>query len=300
MPSKIFGLIQYRGVSRRKGHHQGIINIETFNKIQEKLKKPEKQIRETDKAEFPLRRQVDCNICKKTMTASNVKGKRQYYAVYTCNNSKCTTKPKNIQKKILETAYVQLLTKIAPGTEILQLTEAIALDKWNEVTSNLNASQKGLEKDIKLKAEEIEDYVKLIPKTKSDVVREQYEARIEKLSEEKESLKTQNKKPANLNFEEALEEVLDFVGTPSKYWEETDLQGKFMIHRLVFNQNPCFDAQNGFGTPQTTLPFAVKQLLETSNSRLVDPVSENWNQLEEAIQDWYFKLMNNKSFSINA
>jgi hypothetical protein len=38
----------------------------------------------------------------------------------------------------------------------------------------------------------------------------------------------------------------------------------------VFNQNPRFDAQNVFGTLETTLPFAVKELFKTSNSQLVE------------------------------
>ena len=51
--------------------------------------------------------------------------------------------------------------------------------------------------------------------------------------------------------------VLDFVGTPLKYWQEGDLKEKQLVQRLIFTEDLSYDAQNRFGTPKLSLPFAL-------------------------------------------
>ena len=60
-----------------------------------------------------------------------------------------------------------------------------------------------------------------------------------------EQLYEQAKLSEKIDKEEAIAEVLDFLGTPADYWEKTNLEGKFMLHNLVFTANPMYDAQNG-------------------------------------------------------
>ena len=75
----------------------------------------------------------------------------------------------------------------------------------------------------------------MIPKAKSEIVRNRYETQIETLGNEIQILKSQKKNPLKkLDFKEALDNVMDFVGTPAKYWLNADLDGKYKIHNLIF------------------------------------------------------------------
>lgn len=246
-------------VSRRKGCHEAIISLEIVEMIRLKLQMKDKSRPNLrDRIEFPLRRLVYCAICGEKMTGSKVKGKRKYYMVYTCNNKNCTAKPKNIQTHILESEYIKLLKSTAPEREIIELTEAISLKVWNESTAILKVNQKAILDEIRERERAIEEYIKLIPKSLSELVKTKYEEKIEQLENEIMGLKKQSFRTDCLNYNDALDEVKQFLRTPAEFWEKANLEGKFMIHNLIFSENPRFDLQNGFGTPKTSLPFAIK------------------------------------------
>ena len=257
-------------VKRKKGFHQPLINLETYEKIQEKQNKPEKRITARDKKEFPLRRLISCSVCGEKMTGSNVGGKLKHYAMYTCNNASCQASPKNIQKHVIEKEYISLLNKIAPESEIIDLTRAISLDVWKKSIEEVKTSGKVAEKEIEAKEKQIETYIDLMSKTTSDIVRRKYEIRVEMFEKEILTLKKQPIAENYLNCADAISEVLDFLGTPADYWQKSNLDGKFMVHNLIFTANPRFDLQNGFGTPEISLPFTIKDAFSNSVSSTVD------------------------------
>ena len=267
------GFIEYIPweVARRKGHHEKLISLETYERIQVKLQKAEKKVTQRDSDEFPLRKLVYCSICGKKMTGSYHRGKLgKYHAHYTCNNKACTANPKNIQRTTLENEYKKLLGRIAPESEIIELTRAISLNVWKDAIAGVESTERATESKIEAKEKQIEDYVNIIPKA-SDIVREKYESKIEKLEKELEGLRAgKTKLSEKLNPENAISEVLDFLGTPADYWQKTNLQGKFMVHDLIFTNNLMFDAQNGFGTPEISLPFTIKDAFSNSVSSRVD------------------------------
>ncbi len=266
------GYIEYPRwkIARLKAKHEGIIDIEIYDRIQERLSKTERQSWKTDSLKFPLRRFVDCAVCETTMTASRVKGKTKYYFMYTCNNAECSANPKNIQKHLIENEYVRLLKSLIPEKEILQFAERVLLDLWENSEKDYVLKKRESEQLLRQNETEVERYINLIPKAKSDVVVKRYEVKIESLEKENSKLEnvTQNKKQPH--FEEALREVFDFVRTPDKYWEEGDIEAKKLIQALIFPVNPKYDKQNGFGTPEIALPFRLKQLSGYPKSQLVE------------------------------
>jgi len=266
------GYVEYPdwNVARKKGIHNGFISIDTFNKNQEKLKKKDVKIKSSDNLEYPLRRLITCAICKKPMTSSNPTGKRLSYKMYTCNNTNCSAKPKNIQKDLLEKEYVNLLKSIKPDKEILVLVENIAKDIWNNKSKEIIKSEKSKEVEIKNKKSSINNYLDRIEKSKSEAVIENYETRIEELSKEIQELEKNKSTTPNISFERALKEVIHFIGTPSNYWINADIEEKHMVHNLVFTKNPHFDMQHKFGTLNLSLPFQLKKELINSKSPLVE------------------------------
>lgn len=269
-------------VSRRKAHHQSLISIEICEKVEAKLKNPEKRILTRDREEFPLRRLIYCAVCGKKMTGSKVKGKHKHYMMYSCNNKGCTASPKNIQTHILEGEYKALLGRIVPENAIIELAGAISLDVWNKSILDIESTQRTAESEIAAREARIEEYLDLIPGSKSEAVKRRYEEKIEQLGNEILKLKKQPGAAALGNYQEAFLEVEDFLRTPDKYWEKSRLEGKFMIHNLIFSEALYFDLQNKFRTPKTSLPFAIKDAFLDSNSACVD--SRRFELLASSVQ----------------
>lgn len=267
------GYVEYAPweVARRKGHHEALISIETYEKIQEKLQKSEKKVTTRDNEEFPLRRLVYCSVCGKKMTGAYHTSKKKVRTPhYTCNNTDCKANPKNIKRAELEKDYKELLHRIAPESEIIDLTKAIALDVWQKSMDDIKSSESEILRENKKRDEQIENYITLASKASNDFAREKYETMAEALEKENKASKKQALPSNNLNTDDAISEVLDFLGTPDKYWEKTNLKGKFMVHDLIFTSNLMYDAQNRFGTPEISLPFTIKDAFSTASSRRVD------------------------------
>ncbi|MFH1749633.1 MAG: recombinase family protein [bacterium] len=257
-------------IKRQKGKHESIISLEAYEKVQDKLQSSQRLISkwEINNPKFPLRKIVNCAMCGKKMTGSKVKGKIKYYSMYTCNNKLCKSKPKNIQKHILEKEYIKLLDSISPSKEILELTKAISLNTWKTLTKKRTLEANNNKRIIKEKEKKIDIYLDLIPSAKSSLIVDKYN---EKIESEIEVLKKINKTNPDIDFDKALNKVLNFIGTPSKYWKETDFEGKHLIHNLLFTQNPSFDLQNGFRTPSFSIFTDIKKETSNKKSSMVDP-----------------------------
>lgn len=277
------GFVEYSdwGISRRKGYHKPIITEETYKIIQEKIKRPERIPHETDNLEFPLRRVINCSVCGRKMTGSSSRGRwGKYFSHYTCNNKECSANPKNIKKTKLEDDYVNLLEKIKVSPELLEMTKEVAVRIWQKRVNSLNADQKTKEEEIKTIEKQIDDYISLIPLTKSDSVKERYEQKVEALDKMARDLKSGAKNKKEPNFEEALNLTLKFLGTPAETWKKADRNLKNMVHNMIFQENPGYCAETGFGTPKLSLPFSIKEFFFTKKGDLVElrgiaPLSRN-------------------------
>jgi site-specific DNA recombinase len=257
-------------ISKRPGKHKALISEELYQKIQNKLKRPERLPRETDNLEFPLRRVISCAVCGKKMTGSVSKGKRKYYAHYTCNNKECKANPKNIAANKLEEDYIKLLESIKVDPELLEMIKAIAIKIWTKKVQMLNMSQKAKETEIKELENQINDYIDLMPATKLESVRVRYEAKIEELDSQVKELKKGRQNKKDPNFEEALGLVLRFLGTPAETWRKLSRELKIMVHNMIFEENPKYSLETGFGTPKLSLPFSLKDIFLAKKSSMVD------------------------------
>ena len=92
------------GISLRKGHHEGLISLETFEKIQKRLKDGAKAPARKDiSSDFPLRGFVLCCDCGKPLTACWSKshtGKKHPY--YLCPTKGCPSYRKSIRRMCLK------------------------------------------------------------------------------------------------------------------------------------------------------------------------------------------------------
>ena len=267
------GIVEYPewGVEPREGYHQAIISKDTYERIQARLKRPERRPRETDSLEFPLRRVVNCSVCGMKMTGSVSKGKVKYYPHYTCNNKECKANPKNITASKMEEDYVNLLDKIKVEQEILEIGKIIATRIWNQKVKDINAGQKLKESEKKELEQQIFEYIDLVPKAKSEAVRSHYETKIDDLDKRIKKLDEKEEIKKTPDFIEALKLTMKFLGTPAETWLNSSNQLKIVLHNMIFAENPSYCLNTGFGTPKLSLPFHIKDHVDGENGDLVDP-----------------------------
>ena len=234
-----------------------------------RLKRPERKPRETDNLEFPLRRLVTCSVCGKKMTGSACRGKNKYYAHYTCNNKECKANPKNISASKVEEDYIELLSNIAVEDKVLKVGLYVAQKIWNEKAEQIKSFRQSNSKKRDELLKQIDEYIDLIPKTKSETVKERYEQKVEILDSEIKEIDLLNKNKKMPNVNEALKLMLKFLGTPAETWKNSNKQLKILLHNMIFAENPTYCLKTGFGTPKLSLPFYIKQHIDDQDGDLV-------------------------------
>ena len=141
-----------------KGLHQPIINIETYNKVQNVLQKRlvSKQKTNVINPNFPLRGHLKCSKCGGNLTASastSGTGAKHYY--YHCNLSKgCNER---FSAKEAHNQFFELLNSIAPSKEVCDLFDIILEEKFKGSESEIEIQLKKIkiELDQILKKEDV-------------------------------------------------------------------------------------------------------------------------------------------------
>ena len=269
------GYVEYPewGVERRKGHHGGLIGIETFERIQELLEGKAKvpQRRDLNK-DFPLRGFVCCTACKHPYTANWSTGRGKVkHAYYRCIGKGCAFYGKSILRKTMEDEFLTLLLQLKPKPGVVALTKAVILDYWKGEVVNVEQRRKVKESRLEGIEEKIKNLYDRIEQTKSETLVKGYEERIEQLTEEKRQVKKVVRKfKTPINFETALDKVMEFVEDPAKMWQTKDLTKQRLTLKLVFSEKLLYLRDFGFETASLSLPFAISGMAGVSKSKMVE------------------------------
>ncbi|MFM1816343.1 MAG: hypothetical protein RLZ98_3038, partial [Pseudomonadota bacterium] len=248
-------------ISLRQGKHEGLISLETFQKIQDRLKGGAKVPARADiNADFPLRGFIVCGDCHKPLTACWSKsktGKRHPY--YMCHNVSCESARKSIRRDDLEGEFAALLRTLTPSKELFALVKAMFKDAWNMRLEQAKSMKATLEADLVKVERQIGQAVDRILNSESDVAIAAYEQRIKELEQKK--LVTREKLAKGTapkrTFEEMFELACSFLANPWKLWASDRLEDKRTVLKLAFGERLAYDRNEGLRTPKTTLPFKV-------------------------------------------
>ncbi len=71
------------------------------------------------------------------------------------------------------------------------------------------------------------------------------------------------------DFDETLRTALRFLASPWKLWETGKLEDRRAVLKLAFSKHLRYDANEGFRTAETTLPFKVLETLQNDPGNLV-------------------------------
>ncbi|MGE0847237.1 MAG: recombinase family protein [Flavobacteriaceae bacterium] len=249
------------GVSLRKAKHEGLIAFETFERIQQRLKEGSyAPMRPDISADFPLRGAVSCGCCGKPLTACWSKSKTgARHPYYMCFAKGCERKGKAIRRDVIEGAFVELLDGMTPKQNLFDLTQAMFKRAWTLRLDQARAMKLSYEKEAEKIDKQIGVILDRIVDTSSDAVVAACEKRIGQLERSKLVLaeRRENIGRPQRPFEEMFELAFSFLANPSKLWRSGKFELQKLVLRLTFADHLAWCPNEGFRTPQTTLPFKL-------------------------------------------
>jgi len=261
------GFVEYPDwdVSRRKGAHQGIISVDTLQRIENKLAGNSRTMNRQDiNPDFPARGYVVCSECLRPMTASwTTKPKKNYRrAFYRCNTKGCARQHKSTHADLLDVRLGEVLRSLTPKEQTVALARAILNDVWEQKNRDRATSQKQSHDEYTETQKTIARLTSRITRATSEKVIKAYESELEKLQSKADELQsTLAGTDTSIDFGTALDVVLAFLQNPYVYWENGGLYEKRLALKLVFSGKLPYHFENGFGTTEVCSVLKVFELI---------------------------------------
>ena len=262
------------GVSPRKGHHEPLISLETYDLIQERLNgKTKAPARKDISDDFPLRGFVLCDDCGQAMTSCWSKGRNKHYAYYLCDTRGCPSERKSIPREKIESGFAEILQSLQPTRKLFGLAKAMFKDAWNMWLVQAHREKDETIRQMADTEKQIETLLERIMEADSPAVIRAYEGKIAKLEREKLRLaeKANGIVPEKGRLEEFIEPALEFLGNPWNLYENGNLTFKKTVQRLAFSEPLRYARETGYRTAKTAFPFKVLAEISTPKSEMVEP-----------------------------
>ncbi|GAD50984.1 putative recombinase [Caenibius tardaugens NBRC 16725] len=263
------------GVSLRKGYHDGLISLETFQRIQERLNgKPFAPVRSDIHADFPLRGVIACGDCSHPMTANWTKGRTASYPYYVCRHRGCERFGKSVKREIVEGAYEGLLTQLVPSKEMFDAFSTVFRKRWDEGGRKTKERRAAIKLEMAAAEKAISQLVERVMASQSQTVISRYEEEIEKLERKKLVLteKTAKCGTALPGYDESFRTAFEFLANPCELWKNGTYEDKRIVLKLTLDANLEYDWNQGVRTPVLSLPFKALGVSRGDEMVLADRV----------------------------
>ena len=259
------GYIEYGkwDVSLRKGHHEGIISLETYERIQQRLSDGETKrapARADIHEDFRLRGFITCDDCGKPLTANWSKSKTgKKHPYYLCFTKGCPSHRKSIRRDTLEGDFEGLLQRMQPTKNLFRIAKAMFAEIWAMKKLQIADAAKAFKQDIHKLEKQIEGLLDHLVDAGSSSVVKAYERRISKLEREKAVLEEKALIAADQPHtqEETFELAMRFLSNYWNIWKNGDLTMRKTVLRLAFLGPLPYSRIEGLRTPKSALPFKV-------------------------------------------
>ena len=196
-PQKVSNILQqccYAGyveapnwdVARRPGQHAGLIDYETFGRIQERLagvgRLPKRQ---NLNADFPLRGFVLCADCETPLTACWSTGNTARHPYYLCPRRGCVSYGKSTRRDTIEGEFATLLRSVQPTEGLFRVATAMFQDLWANRLDQAEAQKKALDAQLARIDGQVSQLLTRILDTSVPSVIGAYEAKVRTLENDK-------------------------------------------------------------------------------------------------------------------
>lgn len=261
------------GVSLRKGHHEGLIDLETYQRIQDRLKGRAKVPNTHNiNLDFPLRGFIACGECGHTMTANWSKGRNGRYPYYLCRNRECKCNGKSIRRAEVEGAFEKLLEGMRPGVALFEVFKVMFDDLWNARLSLNKSKRAQLRKEQETLEKKSSALIARLVDAGSETLIKAYEEEI-KVVERKKLLvmeKIEKMRQPRTNHRDTYRTALDFLSNPLNLWHSDRLEDKRAVLKLAFSDKIQYVRGSGFRTAPIAQPFLLTEQLAGDKDGMAD------------------------------
>lgn len=217
--------------------------------------------------DFPLRRFVRCDSCETPLTGSWSRGHAKRYAYYHC--AKCGEV--RMAKGALEAAFEELLSRLQPRVEFMDLFEAVVLDVWKQRQASNRSARSKLEQQRGVLQERMDKLDEAFLFTEA-IDRASYERQRDKLREQLalNDVEADEAATEDLDVEGLLAFGRSILTDASRLWAGAAFDQKLRLQSVFFPEGLSFDGVK-FGTAPTCLAFAPLPASSTAKDALASP-----------------------------
>ncbi len=260
------------GISMVRAHHEPLIDLETFERIQGRMKgRAYVPARKDLNQEFPLRGFILCGDCGKPYTSCFSKGKTKHHPYYLCQQKGCESYGKSLRRADVEGAFEELLQSLTPAKPVMKAATAMFSAIWDYRAKHQKQRRQELKAQREQTDEKINKALDLMIESSSAAVTKNLETKMHTLEHEKALL---NEKIEGVSqpirpFESISRTALRFLENPHKIWLSERFEDKRAVLKLVFTQGLAYERNHGARTPEISLPFKLLRDISTNNNQMV-------------------------------
>ncbi len=265
--------LKCRGIGLREGHHEGLITMTTYQKIQNRLNgKTVAPTRKDLNQDFVLRGAVCCTDCNNPLTANWSSGRNKKYPYYLCRTKGCVSYGKSILREKMESQFETLLKQLTPAKSLMKTATKMFKSLWDNETKDKNRRKQDLQKHIKQLDREKEKIIDKLIKTDIESVIAAYEKRIQDIELDKVVIeeKLSNLGKESASFDKNFRTAKEFLSNPYRLWDRGQYLGKRAVLKLAFPQHLIYDRKTGFRTAAIARPFRLLEGLKKGDSEMAE------------------------------
>jgi site-specific DNA recombinase len=246
-----------------------LVSREIFDKVQSLLNGRCKVVapKNRNHPDFPLRHFVRCGQCGQPLTGSWLKGRKNRYAYYRCQNRNC--KAVHISGGELERLFVDYLCQLRAKSEYLRLLDEIVVDVWRkkqaEATSLHDAAQRHLTELQQRKDTLVEAFL-----YRRQIDQATYQEQMDKLNRDM-AIAEIDERDARIE-EMGLQAAVSFAEfvllNAARLWAESSLTQKQRLQQAIFPSGVEF-ADGVYRTTETSMIFYGLEMAECAKEGLV-------------------------------
>ncbi len=247
------------GITCRKGHHETLISLETYETIQTRRNSKGVAAKRPDISEdFPLRGAIVCACCDNPMTANwsrSATGKR--YPYFNCQTRSYSEYRKSIRVEKIDAGFETILRSLKPSKKILDIAMSMLKDAWDQRGDQAKQAKAEIKRQHKELDKQQDALVERMVETSNPKVMAALENKIAKLDEKKLLLTdklSQNTKPKG-TLGEIIELLRNYLANHWNIYENGTLEVRKTTLKTAFTTPLAYDRKNGYRTPQVSVIF---------------------------------------------
>ena len=240
------------GIAPIEGKHKGFISMETYTKIQKRLKREglSSRIRIDIHPEFFARGLVLCDGCSYPLKGAYSRGRSKRYPYYVCQTRECKYYAKSIRKQVIEDRFKQLLSKSSLKEEVGKLVDVIFDRVWKEEVINVKTQEAIITTHKSSLEERARQLTEAVFGAKSPALKKIYEGQLEKLAKEMENpeLESVGEIDFSVPYRTAIAKANGLLKSPLEYWEKLDVREQHRLFYFIFEEKLPYDLKIGYRT----------------------------------------------------